>query len=250
MDLQSKYFRQTSLSYESNPKSSQYMPPRTQWNQKQAGPPLAANRNLSPIQASPIEQSHSPMHTRRPSVPDTYYEDVDPRFAEPSPPQHLQSNNGNFMPHSLQAGTRGPPPMNTHLSPTYQAGGSSQDLRNLRDSSMESLQEGQRSPAASDASHFTSVSQRGVNPNWRPPPGQQQRPRGPPRVDDIVLAANPEFSLPGVGASGRGGRGGFRGRGGSGMGPSGGVPGGLPGMGMGGGLGPASGGGGRYPSPN
>jgi hypothetical protein len=111
---------------------------------------------------------------------------------------------------------------------------------------MESLQEGQRSPAASDASHFTSVSQRGVNPNWRPPPGQQQRPRGAPRADDMLLASNPEFSLPGVAPPGRGGgRGGFRGRGGSGMGPS--ARGGMPGMG---GLGSASGGGGRYPSPN
>jgi hypothetical protein len=215
------------------------MPPRAQWNQKPATPPLTGSRNLSPIAASPIE-SNQPMHGRRPSVPDTYYEDVDPRFAEPTQPQQLP---GNFIPPALQAGPRGPP-LNTHLSPTYQHGGSSQDLRDLRDPSMESLQEGQRSPAASDASHFTSVSQRGVNPNWRPPPGQQQRSRGPPRGgDDMLLATNPEFSLPGVG--GRGGRGGgFRGRGGSGMGPP---RGGMPNMS---GLGSASGGGGRYPSPN
>jgi hypothetical protein len=227
------------------------MAPRAQWNQKPATPPLTGSRNLSPIQASPIEQSHSHMHKRQPSVPDTYYEDVDPRFAEPSPPQQLPPNSGNYVPHSLQAGPRGTP-QNTHLSPTYQPGGSSQDLRDLRDPSMESLQEGQRSPAASDASHFTSVSQRGINPNWRPPPGQQQRSRGPPRADDMLLASNPEFSLPGVGGPGRGGRGGFRGRGGSGMGPSsrGGMSGGMPGMGVGGHLGPASGGGGRYPSPN
>lgn len=95
-----------------------------------------------------------------------------------------------------------------------------------RNSSTSSLPEGARSPAASDTSHYTSVSQRGINPNWdgprAPPPPlllqQQQQRRGPGR-DDIVLGGNPDFSLPGVGPPGRGGRGGFRGRGGAGMGP-------------------------------
>jgi hypothetical protein len=218
------------------------MPPRAQWTIKPATPPLTSGRtNLSPIQASPIDQGPS-THARRPSVPDTYYEDVDPRFAESSPSSMPlpSSSTGAFVPHSLQnGGPRGPPMDSNHLSPGYAPGGG-QDLRGMQDPSMESLQEGQRSPAASDASHYTSVSQRGVNPNWRPPPGQNQR-RGPPRTDDVVLNSNPEFSLPGIGPSGRGGRGAFRGRGGSGMGP-------MRGGGPMGGLGPASGGG-RYPAP-
>jgi hypothetical protein len=116
----------------------------------------------------------------------------------------------------------------------------------MRQESTESLQDGQRSPAISDASHYTSVSQRGINPNWRPPPGSGPpglipRSRPQQQQQDMVLNSNPEFSLPGIGPAGRGGRGGpggFRGRGGSGM--SRGAP-----MGMGG-LGPASAGG-RYP---
>jgi hypothetical protein len=123
------------------------------------------------------------------------------------------------------------------------------------------LAEGQRSPAAlSESSHFTSVSQRGVNPAWRPQ-GRPQPPRGPSR-EDIILGANPDFQLPASRAA-RGGRGG-RGRGGGvGMGPgrAGSLPGNIGGprnespfMDPGGGaypvLRPAGNtGGGRYPSP-
>jgi len=98
-------------------------------------------------------------------------------------------------------------------------------------SSYETLPTGMRSPTGSDTSHFTSVSQRGINPNWRPPqsggflgPGNAV---GAPstasavqrRREDVILNANPDFSLPGL----RGGRGG-RGRGGptrGALGPSG-----------------------------
>lgn len=66
------------------------------------------------------------------------------------------------------------------------------------------------SERASEASHFTSISERPVNPNWRPGPAQG----GPgdvgpapqrSRQHDVILGANPDFSIPGVGA-GRGGR--------------------------------------------
>jgi hypothetical protein len=114
------------------------------------------------------------------------------------------------------------------------------------------LASGQRSPAAlSESSHFTSVSQRGVNPNWKPPRVK----RGPSR-EDIILGASPDF-LPFSATRGRGGRGGGRsvGRGGSGLGMgsrTATMPGSL--MGGGGGLGGASSsslldpGGGAYPS--
>ena len=117
------------------------------------------------------------------------------------------------------------------------------------DPSYETLPSGSRSPAAgSDISQFTSISQRGVNPNWRPPPGSMPAydgtgyggpsPEpgaapsmtgygGPPmygnapaarsranRPEDLLLANAPDFSIPGVGPAGRGARGGLRGGGG------------------------------------
>ncbi|KAG9809630.1 hypothetical protein KCU98_g21791, partial [Aureobasidium melanogenum] len=81
-----------------------------------------------------------------------------------------------------------------------------------RDSSYENI-EGALSPAMSDTSNFTSVSQRGVNPNWRPPPGygpgsstglpQQRR----NEQNDMILGQNPDFMLPGMRGAVRGGRG-------------------------------------------
>lgn len=223
-----------------------FIPARAQWNA--APPPNNGNRNLSPIQASPIDSSskYSSRQTRTGSG--SYYEDVDPRFAETGPPITAAG-----LPNALAVGP--PAPQRTAHVPTSNPDynpnnlhpmGSHPDVRDLRQESQESLQEGQRSPATSDASHFTSVSQRGINPNWRPPPGSMGPGMGPGRGpppnrnnNDILLNANPDFSLPGMGPAGRG-RGGFRGRGGSGMGRQ------SPAMGMGGGgLGQPS----RYPMP-
>jgi len=94
---------------------------------------------------------------------------------------------------------------------------------------------GANSERASETSHFTSISERPVNPNWAPPPGsqsggsergaaagygygaavQQQR-----RREDMILGGNPDFALPGMGpgASGRN-RAGSRGATGSAVGP-------------------------------
>ncbi|KAI9708776.1 MAG: regulator of ime2 [Bogoriella megaspora] len=139
------------------------------------------------------------------------------------------------------------------------------DINNpYEDPSFETIPSGSRSPGEeSDISHFTSISQRGVNPNWRPPPGSMPSYDGagyggpspipgqmPPgggypgamrpqrRQEDLLLAGAPDFSVPGVGPPGRGGRGGMRG---------GGMVGGVGGMGGRGGLqGMARDG--RYPS--
>ncbi|KAK5005456.1 hypothetical protein LTR60_006253, partial [Cryomyces antarcticus] len=106
---------------------------------------------------------------------------------------------------------------------------------------------GARSPAGSDASHFTSVSQRGVNPNWRPngpngpngpnayngPNGAGQRRRP---ANDVLLQANPDFVLP----AGRADYGRGRGRGGR-------APGLIPGMGLGTSGSAVGGGGGMTP---
>ena len=143
----------------------------------------------------------SQTHQTRPSN-DNYYEDVDPQFAdrstEPPPPQQHQAP----LPSSLMPG---------HLHPGYGNTGLT------RDNSSSSIYSGDdpthrtRSPAAtSDNSNFTSISQRGVNPNWAahyPPSGPQSAyggsdPGGARRIkrdDTQVLASNPDFSLEGVG---------------------------------------------------
>lgn len=151
--------------------------------------------------SQPAELTSSPGH-RRVNSGDNYFEDVDPRFAEPPP--------------ALVPG-----PIATGYAPTGPSNG------NLRvggldgNNSYEDIQEGARSPAESDRSNFTSVSQRGVNPRWNGAPGgygppmPNRRPVNAPQRNDILLNSNPDFQIPG----GRGGRGGFPGRGGRGQPP-------------------------------
>lgn len=140
---------------------------------------------------------------------DVYYEDVDPRFAEqpepmpqqPQPmiPQLLHPGGNNY--HDVSPGSSG-------LQP-HAMTGSYEDLP------------GARSPAESETSNFTSVSQRGVNPNWRPGFGGEFNslaPRKPlPQQTsmrrDVLLAGNPDFEIPGMGPPGRRARGGMRGGG-------------------------------------
>lgn len=108
-----------------------------------------------------------------------YYEDVDPRFA----------SNG----HS-PAGAYPRQPPNEPAYEDVHAGNS-----------------GARSPAESERSTFTSISQRGVNPQWNPPPPMpHQGHRGPSRRpaqqqrQDMILD-NADFQLPGGRAAGGGG---------------------------------------------
>jgi hypothetical protein len=183
-----------------------YIPPRAQWTQKAATPAVTGNRTLSPIEASPTSQrfdSPPRIGFRAPSASDNYVEDIDPQFESPAIAPTI--------PTSLMPGpqppdqTANPPPPNAYLQPSSDPfpsdsyGGSS-----------DSTNDDQRSPVASESSHYTSVSQRGVNPNWRPPLGPAQRPPPGPSKNDILLNTNPDFTLPGVGP-GRGGRGGYRG---------------------------------------
>lgn len=181
------------------------------------------------LSSGPRSQSRGPappsQHKRTGS--DAYYEDVEPRFAEdPEPVPTITYNPGSpsphsAVPHSLLPGAMG------HLAADDHSTGGSADLN--RDSSYENIAEGARSPAGSEASHFTSVSQRGVNPNWRPmgPPGGPGSAYGGGSMmnpnnrrnerNDMILGANPDFMLPGMGAPRGGYRGGappFRGRGG------------------------------------
>ncbi|KAF2160273.1 hypothetical protein M409DRAFT_29362 [Zasmidium cellare ATCC 36951] len=210
---------------------------------------------LSPVPGSPtsssVRGSHSPRHHR--SNSENYYEDVDPRFAEDPQQQvpggfhamsHDPSHRESGIPNALTPGPQytGHP---TQTNPSYLQP-SDEHSRPASDTSnglLEPIPDGARSPAeGSEASHFTSISQRGINPAWRPgpgsaPPGQASIFAGSSasavqrRKEDVILNANPDFALPGMGRGhGRG-----RGRGGT-----------LPPPSLtGGGLTPA----GRYPSP-
>jgi hypothetical protein len=151
---------------------------------------------------------------QRPTSGD-YYEDADPRFAEQPPAASM-------VPAALAPGYS-----NVNSSSNLQPAGGLNGS-----SSHEDLQSGARSPATSDQSNFTSVSQRGVNPRWNGQPGygapmQNRRPvNAPQQQRDILLNSNPDFQLPG----GRGGPGGARGggmRGIPGMVPNSAYPGGT-----------------------
>ncbi|KFA60801.1 hypothetical protein S40285_07746 [Stachybotrys chlorohalonatus IBT 40285] len=143
----------------------QYVPPRAAWNQ--------GSRSNSPRAASPLNAQGRPPAERRSPAPAPasggYYEDVDPRFANPGP-----------------ANVQAPPIINQPppIEPVYEdvhAGNS-----------------GARSPAESERSNFTSISQRGINPRWHPPPPMPQpqgRQPGPPRQD--ILLDMPDFQLQG-----------------------------------------------------
>ncbi|KAL7621583.1 regulator of ime2 [Parahypoxylon ruwenzoriense] len=160
----------------------QYVPPRQAWNQEpgRSSPGIPAPLHI-PSRPQELSGGTPPPPQPRPATPDAgdYYEDVDPRFTEPTPqPQQV-----------------------TQDAPT----------------GYEDLPPGARSPAMSEQSSFTSISQRGINPRWNPPPGQgyshQMPPRKPVGRNEVnVLNSNPDFELPSIRGglgSGRGGRGGM-----------------------------------------
>lgn len=193
-----------------------------------------------------------------------WVDDVDPRFAEHPPvDSNSQQDQHTALPSALTPGannayrmpspTSNPPIpsiVNHSPSPTFSRNdgdatlgsglgatmtrtdnsNSTPSLEDRADSN-ENLPTGMRSPTGSDTSHFTSISQRGINPAWRPGPGSNygagstasaaQR-----RREDVILTANPDFSLPGM-TPGRGrgrGRGIPRGRAMTGLTPAGRYP--------------------------
>ncbi|MCJ1462096.1 regulator of ime2 [Pseudocyphellaria aurata] len=235
--LQQQQRRDSPMSATSDYSSQEpYVPPRAAWagvGSRSGTPPQNSSHPLSPVHAAPVEapaqsppsspepQPPAPSHIRINSA-DNYYEDVDPRFTEPQLPPALPSSlmpgggnqQNNLAPQSISRD--GSP---SHIQPS---------------TSYDSIPEGARSHA-SDASNYTSISQRGINPNWRPPSGPQGPGMGgaPDRrpVQRDILQTNPDFELPTAPRGGRmlGGRGGRGGR----------APGMIPGLGPGGG--------GRYP---
>ena len=166
-----------------------------------------------PATNSPVDSYRVPSRPRVNSGgSDIYYEDVDPRFAvesDPAPPLPVQQGAAH-LPGSLIPGV----PHGMHEVPIARTG-SYEDLP------------GARSPAESETSNFTSVSQRGVNPNWKPggpgdaagqyPPQSMRKPMQAQvqQKRDVILGSNPDFELP-IPRPGRG-RGGSVGTGGGGI---------------------------------
>ncbi|EXJ57665.1 uncharacterized protein A1O5_12455 [Cladophialophora psammophila CBS 110553] len=191
-----------------NPRRSQsqdpYVPARANWNNMSVddmGHPRSPGRHgQSPVEL-PTSGSHVGGYNGQPRRPrvnsggsDVYYEDVDPRFAsdpEPPMPQHLR----------VEERSRRPPPLLTPGPPGHYRPDSYNEIPPTN--SYEELP-GARSPAESENSNFTSVSQRGINPNWRPGNGGEFNSLGPARRrdhqtrQDMLLAGNPDFELPGA----------------------------------------------------
>jgi hypothetical protein len=195
-----------------------YIPPRSNWDGGQGGPAPQGYRPPPVELPSSNSQLRGYGGPQRPRVnsggSDVYYEDVDPRFQsdpEPMPqgplpggqpvPQLLTPGGGTYHDESPDSYMNRPPPLPMQTS--YE------DLP------------GARSPAESEDTNFTSVSQRGVNPNWKPGHGGEFNSLAPMRRPvggqvqakrDVLLAGNPDFEIPGMVPPGRrGGRGGYRG---------------------------------------
>ena len=167
-----------------------YLPPRQAWAQ---GPGRHSPGVPSPLKVG--GGGRGPVPNRASPAPQAgsaseYYEDVDPRFADLSP----------VIEHR-------PSPPHIHTTNAYES---------------EDIPQGARSPAESEKSTFTSISQRGINPRWNPPPPPPpafggrggyggpvpaRRPVG--RVEEVLLTSNPDFEIPS--------RGGGRRPGGAGM---------------------------------
>lgn len=120
-----------------------------------------------PSPLSPVNPSSS--HVRMNSS-GNYYEDVDPRFTDSSPPSQPVPS----IPRSLTPGggkahelpsqsSNDHPPLPGHSEPS---------------NSYETAQEGARSPTISETSNYRSISQRVVNPSWRSP-----SPTGPSGIE-------------------------------------------------------------------
>ncbi|KAI9733402.1 MAG: regulator of ime2 [Cirrosporium novae-zelandiae] len=207
--------------------NSQYLAPRADWAAaRNPSSPTAANANhkLSPILSSPVElpgsdptsPPQSPHDARSPpsrGSGEDYYEDVDPRFVEPTT---TQVQHPSALPAALMPGRT--PIDSLRSSDGFRASSSYEDI---------TVNDGPRSPAGSEISHFTSISQREVNPRWRPgppsngmnpgpPPGMLPPRRAVPQTD--ILGNNPDFEIPGMRGRGM--------RGGRGVGPSLAAPGG------------------------
>ncbi|KAL6883813.1 pali domain-containing protein [Trichoderma longibrachiatum] len=160
--------------YSQDESSRQFAPSRAQWNQE-------AGRNSPRVPVANSSRGPTPnmSGTTAPVVEakgkGDYYEDVDPRFDQTV--------------HTLPRRQTPPPPL---------------QLNALDYEDIQGAASGTRSPAESEHSNFTSISQRGINPQWSPQPPMPQR-RPVQQRHDMILD-NPDFKLPGGRATAAGKR--------------------------------------------
>ncbi|KAB8356532.1 hypothetical protein FH972_024114 [Carpinus fangiana] len=176
--------------------------------------PLDHPATRSPVELPTAGQGsptalHGPGVTQQSS--DNYYEDVDARFAQENRSVHESAPAPAPMPSTLVPGY-GQQPVSyvQHMDLNREPSQSSVYTDPQGDMDLRA-----KSPAHSDNSNFTSISQRGVNPNWQPdgagapmgPSGYRggshlsSRGPAPRRAQDTLLNGNPDFSLPGMGSS-------------------------------------------------
>ncbi|POR37585.1 pH-response regulator protein palI/RIM9 [Tolypocladium paradoxum] len=147
-----------------------YVPPRAAWNENSGRNSPRAASPAGSQQRPTVEVSGRNTPPVNPPQGSNYYEDVDPRFAGSARPNNHP-----------------PPP----AEPAYE--------------DVHATVGGARSPAESERSNFTSISQRGVNPRWNPnhPPMPQyqgvpsRRPVQQQQQRQDMLLDNPDFQLPG-----------------------------------------------------
>ncbi|KAK2861494.1 hypothetical protein FQN49_004145 [Arthroderma sp. PD_2] len=151
---------------------SAYIPVRNDWTKNnQPLSPIDARGSPSPLgpNPQPRDMTRSPPRAT-PHPTNTYYEDVETHFTNSSNPDPA------FIPSALTPGsTTGEPQPRNSLDVVHGA---------------------LRSPV-SDISHFTSISQRGINPNWQPPEWDNPREKVQ-KQREAVLGSNPDFDLGGA----------------------------------------------------
>lgn len=221
-----------------------YVPPRAQWQQddKQqmvegaVQDPQSSNTQ-NPTSQEPLflrsdEQvatqstnTTAPIVSSKPSA-GVYFEDVDPKFAGGSNDANSVTPNNDFngvMPINYSAGyntrVESPRPPVGRTNPNqpnyhgyahnnnsfngYRPNGGQQYIPYAPGRG--EYAPPPQSPAFSEQTNFTSISQRPINPRWQPPPGQPPQGRAPLR-NGPLLSGNPDFELPTL-SHGRSGRG-------------------------------------------
>ncbi|KAG5926059.1 hypothetical protein E4U42_003693 [Claviceps africana] len=151
-----------------------YLPPQTPWNRNSRGQSPRTASSAHSYRPTPEQSTSSNMPYGRTGPRSDYYEDIDPKF-EKMPPQ---------------TGHAGPMPQTPPPEPAFE--------------DVHAVVGGARSPAESERSNFTSISQRGINPRWEPQPPMPNQgipPRRPvpakQQRQDVLLNNNPDFQLPG-----------------------------------------------------
>lgn len=180
-----------------------YVPARAAWAGGQPQGPTRSPHNSPPPQQG-LVSSASSLKSRRKSEP--YYEDVDPRFSQ---------DHSKAMPSLLVPGVKSAdqhPPGIQHSA------------------SYDSIQDG----PLSESSNFTSISERGINPQWQSEqqrhqygmggvPNRQPQGAAVAQQRDFLLTSNPDFELGGGVPGGARGKSSNRGGGRGGPMPAGGM---------------------------